>query len=377
MQKIAVIGSGAMGTGIGQVAAGAGADVVFYDTLETSLQRSQQSMTFTMESLIVKKKIDASEAKALLSRCSWTSQLKDISDADLVIEAVIEDAPIKKSLFTEIEKLVSGHCIITSNTSSISITGLAAALEKPSRFAGLHFFNPAPVMKLVEVIPALQTDKEIIVRLIELMETWSKVPVAARDTPGFIVNRVARPFYGEALRILDEGLANCKEIDDAMKEIGGFKMGPFELMDFIGNDVNYSVTESVYHAMYNDPRYKPSLTQRSLMEAGWLGRKSGKGFYTYPGLEETITYTTKNSKAEEIFRRIISMLINEAADAVYMGICSEQDVDKAMKLGTNYPKGLISWGREMGLKSIEQTLKDLYARYLEDRYRPSPYFAHI
>ena len=373
MQKIAVIGSGAMGTGIGQVAAGAGCNVVFYDSIEASLQRSQQSLTFTMESLIVKKKITSEDSKTLLSKCTWTSQLKDISEADLVIEAIIEDAHIKKALFEEIEKLVSSKCIITSNTSSISITSLAASLQNPSRFAGLHFFNPAPVMKLVEVIPSLQTDKEIITQLLDLMLSWSKVAVLARDTPGFIVNRVARPFYGEALRIFDEGLATCKAIDDAMKEIGGFRMGPFELMDFIGNDVNYRVTESVYHSMYHDPRYKPSLTQRSLMEAGWLGRKSGKGFYNYPGLDETVSYSSGNISGEEIFTRIISMLINEAADAVYMGICSEEDVDKAMKLGTNYPKGLMSWGREIGLQLIKSNLMDLNQRYLEDRYRPSPY----
>lgn len=372
MQKIAVIGSGAMGTGIGQIAAGAGCDVVFYDSLEASLQRSQQSLTFTMESLIVKKKISSEDAKSLLAKCTWTSQLKDISGVDLVIEAVVEDAGIKKTLFESIEKLVSPNCIITSNTSSISITSLAASLENPSRFAGLHFFNPAPVMKLVEVIPSLQTEKEIISQLLDLMRSWSKVPVLARDTPGFIVNRVARPFYGEALRIFDEGLATCTAIDDAMKEIGGFRMGPFELMDFIGNDVNYRVTESVYHSMYHDPRYKPSLTQRSLMEAGWLGRKSGKGFYNYPGQDETISYTTNNITGEEIFTRIISMLINEAADAIYMGICSEEDVDNAMKLGTNYPKGLISWGREIGFQLIADHLKDLNQRYMEDRYRPSP-----
>ena len=373
INKVAIIGSGAMGTGIGQVAATNGCEVIFFDAIPETLLHSQQSLSFTMESLIVKNKISEKDASSITGRCIWTSSLADISEADLVIEAIIEDIQIKRSMLREVASMVSEDCIVCSNTSSLSITSLASVLKYPDRFAGLHFFNPAPVMKLVEIIPALQTGEDVVVTLKKLMESWSKVPVIARDTPGFIVNRVARPYYGEALRIFDEGLAGCTAIDEAMKEIGGFRMGPFELMDFIGHDVNYRVTESVFNSMYQDARYKPSLTQRSMMEAGWLGRKSGKGFYNYPELTEVLPRTKEILNKSEIFDRIFSMLVNEAADAVYLKVCTEEDVDKAMTLGTNYPRGLMAWGKEYGMNKVAANMKSLYDKYLEERYRPSAY----
>ncbi len=376
INKVAIIGAGAMGTGIGQVAASNGCEVIFFDVIPETLLHSQQSLSFTMQSLIVKDKISAEDSESLLNRCTWTNVIADINQVDLVIEAVIEDIQIKQSILNDVGSIIKEDCIVTSNTSSLSVTRLAAVLKHPEHFAGLHFFNPAPVMKLVEVIPALQTSPKVLSILIDLMEQWGKSPAVARDTPGFIVNKVARPFYGEALRIFDEGLAGCKLIDEAMKEIGGFRMGPFELMDFIGHDVNYRVTESVYNAMYQDARYRPSLTQRSLMDAGWLGRKSGKGFYTHPELEETIPKSAILSK-QGIFDRIMAMLINEAAETVYMNVCTEDDLDKAMTLGTNYPKGLMAWGREIGFETINRRIKALYENYLEDRYRPSAYFQTI
>lgn len=377
IKRVAVIGSGAMGTGIGQVAASNGCDVVFFDAIPEMLAHSRQSFSFTMESLIVKNKITQDVADAILARCIWTDRLSDIAGADLVVEAIVEDIQIKKSMLRDIASHIGESCIVTSNTSSLSITALASVLRYPNRFAGLHFFNPAPVMKLVEVIPALQTDVEVVGTLRSLMEQWSKVAVTARDTPGFIVNRVARPYYGEALRIFDEGLAGCREIDEAMKEVGGFRMGPFELMDFIGHDVNYKVTESVYNAMFQDPRYKPSLTQRSLLDAGWLGRKSGKGFYNYPEQMEVMRISGSSLGKEQIFERIFAMLVNEAADAVYLRICTEEDVDKAMTLGTNYPYGLMQWGRTYGMDRITGIMRSLYETYLEDRYRLSPYLARL
>jgi len=377
INKVAIIGSGAMGTGIGQVAAANGCEVIFFDAIPETLVHSRQSLSFTMQSLIVKNKISEADAADIITRSKWTNTLADIADADLVVEAIIEDIQIKRSMLREVAALVSENCIVTSNTSSLSVTSLASVLKYPNKFAGLHFFNPAPVMKLVEVIPALQTDSDVTSTLTQLMAQWSKVPVTARDTPGFIVNRVARPYYGEALRIFDEGLAGCTAIDEAMKEIGGFRMGPFELMDFIGHDVNYRVTESVYNAMYQDPRYKPSLTQRSLMEAGWLGRKSGKGFYEYPELKEVLPGRKEQLNKMQIFERIFAMLVNEAADAVYLNVCSEEDVDKAMKLGTNYPRGLMEWGKEYGMDKVAATMKSLYEKYLEDRYRPSAYLTSI
>ncbi len=377
IQTVVVIGSGAMGTGIGQIAASHQCKVVFYDASSESLERSRQNLTSTIERLVEKGKLTSDAGRDILGRCCWTSDMKKIADAGLIIEAIIEKYEAKEALFKAISEIIPDQTIVATNTSSLSITALAATMRHPERFIGLHFFNPAPVMKLVEIVPALQTDKALVEKMQQLMASWSKTAVLARNTPGFIVNRVARPFYGEALRLLDEGLVGCKAIDSAMKEVGGFRMGPFELMDFIGHDVNYRVTESVYNAMFQDPRYKPSLTQKSLLDAGWLGKKSGKGFYTYPDIEETMTSFPASLTPKDIFERIFAMLVNEAVDAVYMNICTEEDVDKAMQLGTNYPQGLIRWGRAFGMDRIIDIMSGLYERYKEDRYRPSPLLTDI
>lgn len=237
---------------------------------------------------------------------------------------------------------------------------------------GIHFFNPAPLMPLVEIVAAVQSSEEIVSGARALIDSWGKLTVVAKDTPGFIVNRVARPFYGEALRILEEGIADAHSIDWAMKELGGFKMGPFELMDFIGNDINYAVTESVFKAFYYDPRYKPSFTQKRMVEAGWFGRKTGRGFYEYSDDALVIDPNVDADLELEVVSRIVAMLINEAADALYMNVASRDDIDLAMTKGTNYPKGLLSWADELGIGTCVNTLDHLYAEYGEDRYRASP-----
>jgi 3-hydroxybutyryl-CoA dehydrogenase len=278
---------------------------------------------------------------------------------------------IKKKLFSEIEKIVSKKCIIATNTSSLSITSLASSVNENGRFIGMHFFNPANLMPLVEIIPAIQTNNKTVEECKKILQEMGKTVVTTKDTPGFIVNRVARPFYGEAIRIFEEGLANFETIDWAMKEIGGFKMGPFELMDFIGNDINYTVTKTVFEEFYFDQRYKPSFTQKRLMEAGYLGKKTGRGFYKYT--DESQKNISKNRKlGKNIVLRILAMLVNEAADAYYLNIASKKDIDLAMTKGVNYPKGLLKWADEIGVDTIFKILETLYNKYCEDRYRPSP-----
>ena len=290
----------------------------------------------------------------------------------LVIEAIVERADIKEALFSELESVVSKGCVLASNTSSLSVTALAASLKHADRFVGLHFFNPAPLMPLVEVIPALQSRAGLSDEMLVLMQQWGKQPAVAKDTPGFIVNRVARPFYGEAIRMLEEGFADVPTIDWAMTSLGGFKMGPFELMDLIGNDVNYAVTESVWSAFYFDPRYKPSFAQKRNVDAGWLGRKTGQGWYDHDeGADQPVARMDKDL-GQDILWRILVMLINEAADAVFWGVASAQDVDKAMRGGVNYPKGLLEWAEEVGLDRCVAALDELRDTYGEDRYRCSP-----
>jgi 3-hydroxybutyryl-CoA dehydrogenase len=308
----------------------------------------------------------------ILSNISIATELKDFKDCELVIEAIIENKEIKTKVFTELEKHVSENCVIASNTSSISITSLGAELQKPERFIGIHFFNPAPLMPLVEIIPSLITEKSLAEKMYNLMKDWGKTPVIAKDIPGFIVNRIARPYYGEGLRIVEENIATVEQVDDAMKTIGSFKMGPFELMDLIGVDVNFSVTKTVYNEYFYDPKYKPSLLQQRMSEAKLHGRKTGKGFYDYAEGALKPEPVKDDALYQQIFLRIISMLINEAVEAKRLGIATDEDLELAMQKGVNYPKGLLAWGKEIGYAEISETLQNLYEEYQEERYRQSP-----
>ena len=368
--KVAIIGSGTMGSGIAQVAATVGCEVKIYDTNLDALAKSKSNLENTLSKLVEKTKIDEHEKTRIENNISYAHTLGELSHSDLVIEAIIENMEIKRKLFSEIETLVSENTILASNTSSLSIASIAASCQKPERIIGIHFFNPAPLMQLVEVIPAIQTSEEVLKTTIKTISDWKKVVAVAKDTPGFIVNRVARPFYSESLRIYEEGIADFATIDWALKTIGGFRMGPFELMDMIGHDVNYIVTESVFTAFYFDPKFKPSFTQKRLLEAGFLGKKSGRGFYDYS--KELPKPTEDLTLAKTIFERVIVMLINEAADTFFLNIASAKDIDNAMTKGVNYPKGLLTWADELGIQWCVNKIDELYNEYHEDRYRCSP-----
>lgn len=368
---IGVIGAGTMGSGIAQVAAQCGHPVFLMDANIEQLARAKSGIEKSLGKLVEKGKFNEGQKTAIEAAITYVDSLESLSTCDLVIEAIIEKMDVKHSVFSSLENIVSPTCILASNTSSLSIASIGSALKKSDRIIGIHFFNPATIMPLVEIIPSVQTSAETTEQALALIKSWGKTVVLCKDTPGFIVNRVARPFYGEALRIYEEGLADFATIDWAMTHFGGFKMGPFTLMDYIGNDVNYAVTESVFQAFYFDPRFKPSFTQKRHSEAGFFGRKTGRGFYDYSENVIIPNPETDEKVGKEIFERILVMLINEAIDAVFMQVASVEDIDLAMTKGVNYPKGLLSWADELGLEWVLEKSKSLFEEYGEDRYRPN------
>ena len=369
--KIGIIGAGAMGWGIAQVACASGCDVVLYDIDKKQLDQGIKSIHQILNRLADKGKLSPEEVVAALGQLHPVQSLGALADCDLVIEAIVENMDVKRKVFTELESIVADTCIIASNTSSLSITELSLACQNRVRFVGIHFFNPPGLMKLVEVVKGAYTSDKVVKDAIATVTSWGKIAVEATDSPGFIVNKVARPFYSEALRIYEEGTALPQDIDTSMTQVGGFKMGPFTLMDYIGHDVNYAVTESVWKSFYYDDRYTPSFAQKRLVQAGFLGKKSGRGFYDYS--KDLPTSEISEAAQEYIFNRILCMLINEAADTVQRGICSESDIELAVQYGVNYPKGLLEWANEIGIDHVVQTLDNLYDRYHEARYRVSPY----
>ncbi len=366
--KIGVLGGGAMGAGIAQVAAQAGHQVVLVDIQEEQLSKAMDDLKKGLNKLVEKGKFTQEQSHQIVESIQTSTSTNAFAGCGLIIEAIVEKLEVKQSVFQQLDALLDESVILATNTSSLSVTAIASVCQHPERVIGLHFFNPATIMPLVEIIPAIQTAENLPQQLKDMMISWKKVPVVAKDWPGFIVNRVARPYYSEALRIYDEGLASQPEIDAAMRQ-AGFKMGPFELMDLIGHDVNYTVTESVFASFYFDPRFKPSITQKKLLEARWLGRKTGRGFYTYP--DGCPDVELNDNKAREIQNRILCMLINEACDAHYLGLASEDDIDLAMTKGVNYPKGLFLWGKEWGFEKVNETLQFLMSQYQDDRYRSS------
>ena len=372
---IGVIGAGAMGGGIAQVAAAAGHRVVLGDAMPHGVERACETITASLSRDVAKGRVDQVSADATLARIIGAGDLAmgydAYRDCGVVIEAVAESLAVKSTVFRDLERIVSPDCILGTNTSSLSVAAIAGACQHAARVVGIHFFNPATAMPLVEIIPAITTDARVAASARTLVDSWKKTTVVSTDTPGFIVNRVARPFYGESIRMLEEGIADAPTIDWAIREIGGFRMGPFELMDFIGHDINFAVTQSVYDGFFSDPRYRPSVTQRRLVEAGFWGRKRERGFYDYRAGAVRPEPNRDASTAQTIVNRVLAMLVNEAVEAVAARVASPADIETAMTRGVNYPKGLLSWGDEIGAANVLGQLDALQREYGDDRYRAS------
>ncbi len=362
-----------MGSGIAQVAATAGHRVILRDVDDRSAQRGLDSIAKSLGGQVTKQKMTVGRADEILARVSNASAVDALADCGIIIEAIVEDLEVKRHTFAELEQTVAADCVLATNTSSLSVTAIAAACANPERVIGIHFFNPPVVLPLVEIIPGKKTTDDVMQSCRALIDSWGKTTVVAADTPGFIVNRIARPFYGEAIRIYEEGTADPATIDWAMREYGGFRMGPFELMDFIGNDINLAATTAVYEATNRDPRYKPSLTQQKLVAEGRLGKKSGRGHYDYGDNAQKPEPKKDEALGQRIVDRIVALLVNEAADAVHNGTGTARDVDLAMTKGVNYPQGLLAWGNEIGLVKVARTIESLRAQNgNDDRYRVSP-----
>ena len=478
-----VVGAGIMGVGIAQVAAQAGHSVMLLDARSGAAEAAKAKLAQSLETLVAKGKISVDIAAQTLARIAPVATVHDASTARLVVEAIVENLDAKRALFQQLESVVGPDCILATNTSSISVTAIANGLQHPGRLVGMHFFNPVPLMKLVEVVSGLQTDAAVAEAIFALSKRWGKVPVRARSTPGFIVNRIARPYYAESLALLQEQ-ATTPAVLDACWRGAGFRMGPCELMDLIGHDTNFAVTQSVFEANFYDKRYAPSLVQREMVDGGLLGRKSGQGFFAYgpdavkppamqftapsfpsvrnvslhgqgvvaerlaavldavgqtftrvspsdwvgleldghalrltdgraassfgpqtavfdfplqaqagaamawaPSASAGIAWTAQAAQCLQslgfdaqqvadvpglVVARTVAMLINEASDAVHLGVCTVQGADDAMQLGVNYPAGPFQWLAQWGAPSVVQLLDHLDTHYRGERYRVSP-----
>ena len=362
---VGVVGAGAMGAGIAQVAAAAGHPVLLYDTRVGAAQAAVEEIGAQLQRLVHKGRLSAEEADAAKRRLRPVDDLAAMAGCALVVEAIVEDLAAKRQLFAQLEAVCGPDAMLVTNTSTIPITAIAAGLEHSERVCGMHFFNPAPLMRLVEVPSGDATDPAVAQAVAATAAAWGKTPVRCASTPGFIVNRVARPFYGEAQRIAEEGEHDPRSIDAAMRA-EGFKMGPFELADLIGNDVNLAAARSVWEQTGRDPRYEPTQAQRQLVATNRLGRKTGRGWYDY-----SQPLHIEPQPDDSISTRILAMLVNEAAALVDRGEAAAADVDTAMRLGTNYPKGPLEWGDELGAGRIADILTALHEQYPTGRYRLS------
>jgi 3-hydroxybutyryl-CoA dehydrogenase len=361
---VGVIGAGAMGAGIAQVAASAGHPVKLYDLSAEAVTKAIEGLAVGLDKQVTRGKLNVEQAHAILARISPAAELAELADASLVIEAVVERLDVKQGIFSQLEEICGAEVILASNTSSISITALGAALKRPERLAGMHFFNPPQAMKLVEVITGLATDEDLLSRLMATAQGWGKQAVRTKSTPGFIVNRVARPFYAEAMRILQDGIADCRTIDEALTAAAGFRMGPFALMDLIGLDVNYAVTESVFRAYYQDPRFKPSIIQQEMVSGGFLGRKSGRGFYRYDEPMPAASYFDKAASPSSV-----SVVGKPQGMQGLIRLAESQSLNVLFKEGVDHSSGWLEIGDcrlalTNGSTATERSVADKHKNWL-------------